>query len=128
MLVSETATLESWMVQFRKGLVEMCVLSAVASAGEAYGYQVLQGLSGVKGLELGESTVYPVLSRLSRQGLLSVRSGQSPNGPPRRYYRLTPLGMQRRAEMQKVWVDVSQSLHEIVTAQAAFDPAESPVE
>jgi PadR family transcriptional regulator PadR len=116
------------MVQFRKGLVEMCVLSAVSTAGEAYGYQVLQQLSGVKGLELGESTVYPVLARLARQGLLSVRSGQSPNGPPRRYYRLTELGLERRAQMQQVWQDVIGSVHEIVTAEAKLDPRESPIE
>lgn len=122
------ASLNSWMVQFRKGLVEMCVLSAVSTAGEAYGYQVLQQLSGVKGLELGESTVYPVLARLARQGLLSVRSGQSPNGPPRRYYRLTELGLQRRAEMQQVWQAVVGSVHEIVTSEAKMDPRESPVE
>ena len=79
---------DSWSTQLRKGLAELCVLAAVRSLGEAYGYQLVQFLQNHNGLQLTESTVYPLLARLSREGCLSVTSVPSPSGPPRRYYRL----------------------------------------
>ena len=66
---------------------------------EAYGYQLLQRLAALKGLTLTESTLYPLLARLSEEKYLAVRHEQSPNGPPRRYYRLTASGQQRLKEM-----------------------------
>ena len=61
-----------------------------ARDGEAYGYQILQRLSRAEALTISESAVYPILARLAADGLVKVRVGPSPNGPPRRYYKLTP--------------------------------------
>ena len=58
--------MQQWITQFRKGLVELCVL-AVLRDDEAYGYQIVERLSQVPGLEVTESTVYPVLARLARR-------------------------------------------------------------
>jgi PadR family transcriptional regulator PadR len=92
----------TWVTQFRKGTVELCVLAALR-AGEAYGYQIVERLGEIPGLELTESTVYPVLARLAGDGFLAVRSAPSPSGPPRRYYRLTPSGQQRLDAMIQHW-------------------------
>jgi PadR family transcriptional regulator PadR len=86
----------------RKGLIELCVMAALRD-GEAYGYQILQRLNRAEALAIGESTVYPILARLSAEGWVKVRSAPSPSGPPRRYYRLTAPGHKRLEEMSGYW-------------------------
>ena len=80
-----------WETQLRKGVVELAILAAIGR-GETYGYRIVEQLKGLEGLELTESTVYPVLTRLARDGFLAVRTEESPSGPTRRYYRLTSEG------------------------------------
>lgn len=94
--------MRAWMSQMRKGLVEMCVLAALGE-GEAYGYQILQRLAAADSLGISESAVYPALARLAAERLVRVRAAPSPSGPPRRYYRLTPLGEARLTEMAASW-------------------------
>ena len=108
-----------WATQLRKGLLEMVVLATIAREGEAYGYRIVETLSRLPGLELSESTVYPMLSRLSKDRLLAVRSEPSPAGPPRRYYRLTALGVRRLGEMQHTWKLVSQSVAAMIEGGAS---------
>lgn len=105
--------MKSWIAQVRKGLVELCVLAAL-DHDEAYGYQILQRLAGVQGLAITESTVYPILSRLTEDGLLTVRAAASPAGPPRRYYRLTAPGRARLREMISYWNDINSSVEELL--------------
>ena len=105
--------MHTWVAQVRKGLVEMCVM-AILRQGEAYGYQILQALQSVRGLSITESTVYPILSRLTREGWLEVRVAASPSGPPRRYYSLTPSGQERVAEMIKYWKDIERSTNDLL--------------
>ena len=103
----------SWTAQLRKGLVELTVL-AVLREGEAYGYQVLQRVNPVGGLSLTESSVYPLLARLARQRLVTVRSAPSPHGPPRRYYRLTAQGRRHLEQMQRHWQAVSAAVDRLL--------------
>jgi PadR family transcriptional regulator, regulatory protein PadR len=106
--------MREWIAQLRKGLVELCVLAALRQ-GEAYGYQILQQLGKHEALAIGESTVYPVLARLTADGLVRVRAAPSPSGPPRRYYRLTAAGQARLTEMWNYWEQIEvamKSLHE----------------
>jgi len=102
-----------WETQLRKGVAELAVLGSVAR-GETYGYQIVEQLRRLEGLALTESTVYPVLTRLARDGSLAVRSEPSPNGPSRRYYRLTPEGARRLAQMSASWKTVSGSLTNLI--------------
>src|SRR5262249_6485533 len=99
-----------WVTQLRKGLVELCIL-AVLRKGEAYGYQIVDGWRPHRGLELTESTVYPVLSRLAKEGLLEVRTEASPYGPPRRYYRMTPASEKHYQLMTSQWQEINHSLN-----------------
>ena len=101
--------MDPWQSQMRKGVVEMAILARVAR-GETYGYEVVEGLRALDGLALTESTVYPVLARLARDGALAVRSAASPSGPTRRYYRLTADGRTRLARMAEGWKSMTQSL------------------
>jgi PadR family transcriptional regulator, regulatory protein PadR len=98
-----------WESQLRKGVVELAVLAAIGH-GETYGYRIVSELQRLDGLELTESTVYPVLARLAHDGILAIRTQESPSGPKRRYYRLTTSGRERLRRMAESWRTVSESL------------------
>ena len=102
-----------WVSQVRQGLVELCVMAALRD-GEAYGYEILRRLAEAEPLAITESTVYPVLARLANEGLLSVRVASSPEGPPRRYYRLTAEGRRRLAEMRSYWKELDAAVCALV--------------
>jgi len=99
-----------WVTQLRKGLAELSVLAALEHE-EAYGYQIVDRLKAVAGLELTESTVYPLLARLAAGRFLSVRTVDSPSGPPRRYYRLTELGRKRYYSLVGQWKTIRESVN-----------------
>jgi PadR family transcriptional regulator PadR len=102
-----------WETQVRKGLVELSVMAAL-QGGEAYGYEILRRLAEAEPLAITESTVYPVLARLAKDGLLAVRVAPSPAGPPRRYYRLTAQGRRHFAQMQSYWKELDASVNRLV--------------
>lgn len=83
--------LDNWLVQARKGLLELCVLNAL-SRGECYGYELCRQIEEVPGLGVTEGTLYPLLSRLRLAGLVTTRLVESTDGPVRKYYQLTPAG------------------------------------
>ena len=82
---------DNWTVQARKGLLDVCILRALESK-ERYGYELVKTLVDIPGLGLTEGTLYPLLSRLRVQGLVSTRLEESSEGPARKYYKLTVEG------------------------------------
>lgn len=102
-----------WSTQLKKGTVELAALAALRS-GEAYGYQLLQRLAATGVLATTESTLYPILSRLCEQGFVSVRHAPSPNGPPRRYYRLTAAGRAHLAQIAGYWSEFSRAINSLL--------------
>ncbi|HUW56375.1 MAG TPA: PadR family transcriptional regulator [Planctomycetota bacterium] len=101
--------MRSWVTQLRKGLLEFCVLN-VLSTGESYGYQLVRRLEMLEELAITESTVYPILNRLRKDGYVKVRLAGSASGPPRRYFSLTALGSRRVREMKAYWDDLCVSV------------------
>ena len=95
---------ENWTVQVRKGIIELCVLNALASS-ERYGYELVKALVNTPGLGVTEGTVYPLLSRLRLQGLVVTRLVESNEGPVRKYYALTDKGSKTAALMNQ-YVDL----------------------
>ena len=93
---------ESILSHLRRGSVEYCVL-ALLRDGEAYGLDIGARLSADGILMNGEGTLYPLLARLRRQGLVETSWRESPSGPPRRYYSLTPAGRQSLPQFTTVW-------------------------
>lgn len=91
-----------WVRQFRKGLLELCVLNVLAYR-ESYGYEIVRRLQDVEALAIRESTLYPILARLRKEGYLSVRTAPSPGGPSRRYFSLTRLGRSYLAGQNDYW-------------------------
>lgn len=82
---------DNWTVQVRKGLLDLCILNALADK-ERYGYDLVKTLLTIPGLGVTEGTLYPLLSRLRVQGLISARLEESSAGPARKYYALTKEG------------------------------------
>lgn len=77
--------------ELRRGVLEHCVLAVVRDE-ESYGFDIVRTLSRNGGLVTSEGTIYPLLARLRREGLVTTTWRESESGPPRRYYRITPDG------------------------------------
>lgn len=92
--------LNNWKVQARKGVLELGVLNALVGE-ERYGYDLVKSLVAWSGLDITEGTIYPLLSRLRKQGLLDTRLVESSGGPARKYYRLTDKGREARRSMNQ---------------------------
>lgn len=91
------------LTHLRRGTLEFCVL-ALLRRGENYAVDIISQLSRDGILVTSEGTVYPLLSRLRRDNLVSTRWQESANGPPRRYYRLTPAGEAALRDFEVSWV------------------------
>ncbi|MDX6704713.1 MAG: PadR family transcriptional regulator, regulatory protein PadR [Solirubrobacteraceae bacterium] len=89
--------------QLRRGVLEYCVL-ALLSDGERYGFELVRRLSDVDGMVTSEGTIYPLLSRLRREALVTTTWRESESGPPRRYYVLTDEGRRSLGEFTGDWV------------------------
>jgi PadR family transcriptional regulator PadR len=89
--------------QLRRGTVEYCVL-ALLRDGERYGFELVRKLSEVDGLVTSEGTIYPLLTRLRRDNLVTTFWRESETGPPRRYYRLTDGGREALAGFTQEWM------------------------
>lgn len=100
--------LENTQAQMRKGVLEFCILSILASQ-EAYASELIQTLKSAK-LLVVEGTIYPLLTRLKNDGLLQYRWEESVSGPPRKYYVITPLGETFLDALQKTWDDLVASV------------------
>ena len=92
--------LDNWTVQARKGLLELGVLNALVLE-ERYGYDLVKSLVAWSGLDITEGTIYPLLSRLRKQGLVKTRLVESSGGPARKYYALTPEGRDATVQMNE---------------------------
>jgi len=101
-----------WITQLRKGLLEYLTLN-ILNQKETYGYEIIQILRNFESMDVTESTVYPILARLNKDGLAHVRKFPSPDGPPRRYYSLTYKGKVRVADMNQYWDLLNQTIQTI---------------
>ena len=82
---------DALLAQMRRGTLQYCVL-ALLSGEERYGFDLVRALGEIDGMVTSEGTIYPLLSRLRRDGLVESTWRESSEGPPRRYYRLTARG------------------------------------
>jgi PadR family transcriptional regulator, regulatory protein PadR len=93
---------DALLAQMRRGTLQYCVLALLASE-ERYGFDLVRGLAGVDGMLTSEGTIYPLLSRLRRHGLVESTWRESPTGPPRRYYRATSAGKSALEDFRREW-------------------------
>ncbi|MFW5720411.1 MAG: PadR family transcriptional regulator [Candidatus Dojkabacteria bacterium] len=94
--------------QMRKGILEFCVL-IIISKGKVYASDIIKTLQEVE-LIVVEGTLYPLLNRLKREGLLEYEWVESSEGPPRKYYSLSKKGEQVAAELTNQWSLLTKSI------------------
>lgn len=99
--------------QMRRGVLPYCVL-AMLSDDERYGFDLVQALAGIDGMVTGQGTIYPLLARLRRQGLVDTTWRESAAGPPRKYYRLAAAGHAALAEFAQSWQQLRDSVDELL--------------
>jgi len=95
----------------RKGLLEFLILRIV-SADKVYVADILQRLSATE-FATQEGTLYPLLSKMRREGLVDYEWQESEAGPPRKYYRLTAKGKSQLAELNDYWKDINTTVNQL---------------
>ncbi|MDD2797407.1 MAG: PadR family transcriptional regulator [Bacteroidales bacterium] len=101
--------------QMRKGVLEYCIL-LILSKHEAYVSDIIQSLKEAK-LLVVEGTLYPLLTRLKNDELLSYSWKESSQGPPRKYYNLTEQGTLFLGELENSWNELNETIHSIKTKE-----------
>ena len=95
----------------RKGLLEFVVLSVI-SARKVYAADILEILM-VTEFETQEGTLYPLLSRHRREGLVEYEWKESDAGPPRKYYALTPKGKEQLGKLEEYWEELNKTIKKL---------------
>jgi PadR family transcriptional regulator PadR len=95
----------------RKGLLEFLVLRVI-SGSEVYAADILKRLADTE-FATQEGTLYPLLSKLRRDGLVDYQWQESDAGPPRKYYRLTDAGKSQLAELDDYWIRINRHIAEL---------------
>lgn len=98
-------------IQYKKGVIELCVLSAL-SKSDMYGYEISTLIS--QEIDISDGTVYPILRKLKSEGLVTTYLSEISGGPPRKYYSITALGKQRFIADAKAWLEFSNVVNNII--------------
>jgi len=100
--------------QLKKGALALCVLATLEQR-DCYGYELVSTIS--RHIAITEGTIYPLLKRLSRDGLTETYLVESPDGPPRKYYRLTRAGTEKLQELRNQWQTFITGVNRILEGQ-----------
>ena len=97
--------------QMRKGILEYCILSII-SRQDAYASVIINELKAAEMIVV-EGTLYPILTRLKNQKLLTYRWEESPQGPPRKYYTISEQGTQYLTALDDAWQEFVTQINQI---------------
>ncbi len=97
--------------QFKKGVLELLVLLIVKEK-DRYGYELVEAVSKI--VDVNEGTIYPILKRLSNEGYFETYLEESKEGPVRKYYHITALGMKQSENVLKEWTAFASSVNDFV--------------
>jgi PadR family transcriptional regulator PadR len=103
-----------WDAQLRKGTLELAVLAALEGQ-QKYGLELLNYFQQFDTLQITEGTLYPLLDRLKREGILTARWFQEGEQRPRKYYSLTDAGKQKLEFLKQRWVKTVADLSSLLT-------------
>ncbi len=110
---------ENTQVQMRKGILEFCILHII-SRGEVYASDMLEELTSAR-IIVVEGTLYPLLTRLRKAGLVEYKWVESTSGPPRKYYTLTDEGGEFLSHLDKTWKELVNSTNKIIKSSVKKD-------
>lgn len=107
--------IENTQVQMRKGILEFCILHIIAR-GEVYASDMLDELTSAR-IMVVEGTLYPLLTRLRKAGLVDYKWVESSSGPPRKYYTLTDQGKEFLDGLSQTWEELVTSTQKIISVK-----------
>lgn len=103
---------DNWQTQLRKGMLDIVILNLL-SHGACHGYEMVQRMRRIEGLEIREGNVYPILARLEQEGLVESYTQASTDGPPRKYFKLTDTGSATLSDMNEHWRQMIGSIEKV---------------
>jgi PadR family transcriptional regulator, regulatory protein PadR len=103
---------QNMMLELRRGVISIAVLSQLSK--EEYGYSLLKALSD-RGLEVDQSTLYPLLRRLESQGLLKSEWRIADEARPRRYYVISPQGSEVLSQLKTEWFGMAATMKKMLS-------------
>ncbi len=98
-------------IQFKKGVLELCVL-VVLCRKDFYGYELVQTIS--KNIHISDGTVYPLLRRLTGENYFTTYLQESGEGPPRKYYQITPKGRKYKKALLLEWNRFTEGVNNLI--------------
>ena len=98
-------------VQFKKGVLELCVL-VVLCRRDCYGYELVHTIS--KNVDIAEGTIYPLLRRLTKEGYFTTYLRESEEGPSRKYYQITEKGQTYKEDLLQEWTHFVGSVNNLI--------------
>lgn len=110
--------IENTQVQMRKGILEFCILHII-NRGEVYASDMLEELTSAK-IMVVEGTLYPLLTRLRKAGLVDYKWVESNSGPPRKYYTITQEGKNFLVGLDVTWSELVSSTKKIIANKKAI--------
>ncbi len=103
-------------VQLKKGVLGLCVLALLARRN-SYAYEIASRMADA--VDMGEGTIYPLMRRMQKDGLVSTYLEESPSGPPRKYYAITEAGHASLAAQIAEWRDFTHAVDQLIDAEAS---------
>lgn len=119
----EPAAARNPLAELRRGVLESCVLALVRDE-ESYGFDIVRALTAAGNLLTSEGTIYPLLARLRRDGLVTTTWRESESGPPRRYYRVTDEGRRALESFTQDWRRFADAVDDLLAGSHGGDPRE----
>lgn len=105
---TQNSIIENNRTQMRRGVLEYSILLILA-CGDEYASSIIQKMKDVN-IIVAEGTIYPLLIRLKKLGLLNYRWEESSQGPPRKYYMITDLGKEQLIELDAAWDELARGI------------------
>ena len=104
---------KKWESQVKKGTLAFILLNILRD-NEFYGFELMEQTRKFTEIEIAEGTLYPLMNRLKKEGLVSSRWVEQDSGIPRKYYKLTENGISTLAAMVTYWRNLEESIQKIV--------------
>jgi len=105
-------------IQFKKGVLELCVLSILDNKN-CYGYELVNDIS--KSFSISEGTIYPLLSRLKKEGYVTTYLEESQEGPTRKYYELTSSGKIILKDLKVEWYSFTKGVNRLLKGSEVYE-------
>lgn len=105
-------------VQMKKGVLELIVMTAI-SRRDMYGYEIVDTVRNIVGI--GESTIYPLLKRLTNEHYFITYLKESNEGPPRKYYHITEAGSQYVHKLRLEWLSFADNVKSYLLEEDSLD-------